>query len=296
MMFPRLSVVVCGLVVLAGCAAEEIDGDPPGSGSGNTTSTSGSGGTASGGTPSTTGGRPGTAGTGSGVGNSPSTAGTGSGIAGSGGTPGSAGTSAGGTPSSAGTGTSGSGTGGMPVISLPLTENFEDGVADGFKPWNQDLMAGEWAIVADGATKVYQPVAPVSELEFAVGGKTAWTDVALKVRVKLADPDSGAQIAVRFKDGKTYLFMEMAEGKYKLRGRADGSTQDLVSPSPKPTIVAGTWYTVGITIKGTSASLTLNDTLIGSGTCDALISNGGVALGVAEGSVAFDDLTVTAAP
>lgn len=170
-------------------------------------------------------------------------------------------------------------------------------MADGFMPWNEDLMAGEWAVVAEGAGKVYQPKAPVAELEFAVGGVTAWTDVALKVKVKLADADSGAQIVLRFKDAKTYLFVEMAEGKFKLRGRANGSTQDLVAPSPKPTIVAGTWYTVGITVKGTTASVTLNNAPIGSpAMCDALISNGGVALGVAEGSVAFDDLSVTAAP
>jgi hypothetical protein len=117
------------------------------------------------------------------------------------------------------------------------------------------------------------------------------------VKVRLADADSGAQIVLRFKEPKTYLFVEMAEGKYKLRARADGSTQDLVSPSPKPTIVAGTWYTVGIVAKGTTVSLTLNDMPIGSpAMCNAAISNGGVALGVAEGSVAFDDLSVTAAP
>ncbi|MDF3066352.1 MAG: cellulose-binding protein [Polyangiaceae bacterium] len=294
-MFPRLPMVVCCWATLAACAAEEVDGGPPGSSTGNAPSASGTSATgATGGTSSTTGGQPSAAGTSSGTGNSagniPSVAGT-AGTSGSG--------AGGGTGTSgSGSGTSGtSSTGGTPTISLPLSETFEDGTADGFMPWNEDLMPGEWAIVADGATKVYQPTAAVAELEFAVGGKTSWTDVALTVKVKLADAESGAQIVVRFKDAKTYLFIEMAEGKFKLRGRANGSTEDIVTPSPKPEIKAGTWYTVGVTVKGTTASLTLDGTPIGApAMCDPLISNGGVALGVAEGSVAFDDLTVTAAP
>ena len=119
----------------------------------------------------------------------------------------------------------------------------------------------------------------------------------MTVKVRLDTADSGAQIAIRFTAPKTYLFVEMGEGKYKLRGRTDGSTADLVSPSPKPVIVAGTWYTVGITVKGTTANLTLDGTPIGTAAmANALIAKGGVALGVAEGSVSFDDLNVAAAP
>jgi hypothetical protein len=303
-MFPRLPVVVCALGVLGGCAAEQIDAEPehPGGGAG-ATSASGSGGGGIAG--SSSGGKPSMAGTGN-VGGAPGTAGTSSGTAGTG--SGTAGTSGvgGATGGTSGSGSGGGGTGGSGTTggsagkastSLPFTEDFEDGQAQGFMPWNEDLTQGTWAIVADGAGKVYQPSAAVGDLEFAVGGSTAWTDVALKVKVRLADADSGAQIVLRFKEPKTYLVVEMAVGKYKLRGRAAGSTQDLISPSPKPTIVAGTWYTVGIVAKGTTVSLTLDGQPIGaSAMCNALISNGGVALGVAEGSVAFDDLNVTAAP
>lgn len=297
-MLPRLPLVVCALGLAFGCAAEEVDGGPQNPGGGNAPSSAGTT-SGTGGTTTTTGGKPNVAGT-TGSSGTP-TGGTGSGTAGTG-TSGSGGASstggnAGGGTTSGTSGTSGTSTGGKPGVSLPFTEDFEDGQANGFMPWNEDMTQGTWAVVADGAGKVYQPMATVSELEFAVGGVTAWTDVALKVKVKLANDQSDAQVVLRFKDPKTYLFVEMAEGKYKLRGRANGSSQDLVAPSPKPVIVAGTWYTVGITAKGTSVSLTLDDMPIGSpATCDALISNGGVALGVAEGSVAFDDLSIVAAP
>lgn len=180
---------------------------------------------------------------------------------------------------------------------LPFVEDFEDGVANGFIPYNDKSTAGPWNVVADGAGKVYQPQAAVSALEFAVGGSTTWTDVAMTVKVRLNDADTDAQVIIRFKEPKTYLVLEMAEGKYKLRGRAAGSTTDLISPSPKPVITAGTWYTVGITAKGTTVNLTLDGKPIGSPVmCAAAISNGGVAFGMDSGSASFDDLNITAAP
>jgi len=199
---------------------------------------------------------------------------------------------------SAGTsGTAGTGGSKPANTNLPFTEDFEDGVANGFIPYNDKSTPGPWVVVADGAGKVYQPQAAVSALEFAVGGSTTWTDVAMTVKVRLNDADTDARIILRFKEPKTYLVVEMAEGKYKLRGRAAGSTTDLISPSPKPVIAAGTWYTVGITAKGTSVSLTLDGTPIGSPVmCNAAISNGGIAVGMDSGSASFDDISVTAAP
>jgi hypothetical protein len=215
---------------------------------------------------------------------------------------GSAGTSAhGGSGGSGGSGGASGGSGGSSTkpadTKLPFTEDFEDGEANGFIPYNDSATPGPWAVVADGAGKIYQPQAPVSGLEFAVGGSTTWTDVSMTVKVRLQDDSSGAQIVMRFKEPKTYLVVEMAVGKYKLRGRDNGSTTDLISPSPKPVLVPGTWYTVGITAKGTTVTLTLDGMPIGSPVmCNAAISNGGIALGVAAGSVSFDDVSVVAAP
>lgn len=296
------AVVACMGFAVVGCAAEQVDDiDHDSDGSGDAPATGGGGASAgtpaTGGTPSTTGGKPAT------TGGTPSTGGTPAGTAGTTGTAGA--TTQGGSGGTGGSASGGSATAGAAGAggtkptntSLPFTEDFEDGAANGFMPWNEDLMAGTWAVTADGAGKIYQPSSARTELEFAVGGSTTWTDVTMTVKVRLNDADSGAQIAIRFTAPKTYLFVEMAEGKYKLRGRADGSTQDLVSPSPKPEIVAGKWYTVGITAKGTAVNLTLDGKPIGAqATANALIAKGGVALGVAEGSVSYDDLKIEAAP
>lgn len=296
-MFPRSSLLGC-ILLFVGCAAEQVDdipndydgndtptaGTKSEAGSGGKSSTSGGSGSVTAGTSSTK------AGTGSG--------GTGSGTAGSS-SAGSAGKGAGGGSGSNAGGSGGSGGGGTKPANtnLPFTEDFEDGEANGFIPWNDSNTPGAWAVVADGAGKIYGPSAAPGDLEFAVGGSTSWTDVAMSVKVRLKDDNAGAQIVIRFKDPKTYLFVEMAVGKYKLRARANGSTTDLISPSPKPTIVAGMWHTVGITVKGSMATLTLDTTPIGMPVAvNALISNGGVALGVAEGDVAFDDLKVDVAP
>jgi hypothetical protein len=289
----NLVAVVACMGLAGGCAAEQVDDPRDSPGAGDAPSTDGggggSGGTSTGGKPSSSGGKPSSGGT-------PSTGGK-TGTAGATSQAGSGGSGTAGTAGTTGT----AGTGGTPPkpanTNLPYTENFEDGEANGFLPWNEDKTQGTWAVVADGAGKVYQPSATVPELEFAIGGSSTWTDVALTVKVRLNDAESRAQIGIRFTAPKTYLFVEMAEGTFKLRGRADGSTADLVAPSPKPAIVAGTWYTVGITIKGTAANLTLDGMAIGTqAMANALIAKGGVALGVAEGSVSYDDVSVVAAP
>jgi hypothetical protein len=286
----KLWAVIACIGVAGGCAAEQVEDDAQNEtpGGGNTPSTGGaSAGNGAGGTPSTTGGNPATGG-------APST----------GGKPGAAGaTSQAGSGGSATAGAAGTGAGGTPPKpannSLPFKEDFEDGEANGFMPWNEDIMAGTWAVVADGAGKVYQPSAAVGELEFAVGGSSSWTDVAFTVKVRFNDEDSKAQVGIRFTAPKNYLYVEMGPpNSFKLRGRTnEGSTVDVVTPSTKPDIVAGTWYTVGITIKGTTASVTLDGMPIGSpGMANAGIAKGGVALGVAEGSVSWDDVTIVAAP
>ena len=297
-MFPRWSVVLCGVCCALGCAAQQDDQMPNDSGPDDTPSMGGAtAGTTTGGTGATSGSSAsasaGTTAKGGGGGSGTSTGTAGMSHAGS------AGKGAGGGSGSSAGGSSGSGGGATKPanLNLPYSEDFEDGQANGFIPWNDSMTPGMWTVVDDPAGKVYQPQAALSDLEFAVGGSTSWTDVAMTVKVRLADASSGAQVVLRFKDPKTYLVVEMAVGKYKLRGRADGSTTDLIAPSPKPVIAPGTWYTVGITAKGTSVTLTLDGMPIGSPVmCNTLISNGGIALGVAQGSASFDDVTVEAVP
>jgi hypothetical protein len=299
-MFPRWSMVLCGVGCALGCAAQQVDDMPNGSDPDDTPS---KGGSASSGT---TGGKTAAAGSESSTAGTTATEMGGSGSGGK--STGTAGMSHAGSAGKGAGGGSGSGSGGSTAgggsgptkpanLNLPYTEDFEDGQPNGFLPWNEDMTQGMWAVVADADGMVYQPQAAVADLEFAVGGSTTWTDVAMTVKVRLADDSSGAQIVMRFKDPKTYLVVEMGVGKYKLRARANGSTTDLISPSPKPVIVPGTWYTVGLTAKGTSVILTLDGTAIGSPVmCNALISNGGIALGVAEGSASFDEVHVEVAP
>ena len=140
-------------------------------------------------------------------------AGTSAGSDGSGGGAGS-GNDGGGSAGSAGTSAGSSGTGGTgtPMGTL-LFEDFEDGNADG---WIADMddgndVFGNWAVVTEGASKVYKEQTEYSDPSWTVGGRLDWKDQAAETKVQFVSSGAGdaiAYLAVRLQSKERYYFLE----------------------------------------------------------------------------------------
>lgn len=222
---------------------------------------------------------------------------------GSGGSAGSAGSGASGATGSAGTSAGSSGSGGTaaPMGTL-LFEDFEDGNADG---WIADAddgndLVGNWAVVTEGASKIYKEQTEYSDPSWTVGGRLDWKDQAAETKVQFVSSAAGdaiAYLAVRLSSKERYYFLEFqaneTNGSLKVRKRVDGSTTDLI-PSHKTgmPVGPGTWYTIGLSAVGTTLTAKLNGTVIGTAT-DSALANGGIALGIRDAVAIFDDVKVT---
>jgi hypothetical protein len=60
-------------------------------------------------------------------------------------------------------------------------------------------------------------------------------------------------------------------------------------------LVDGTWYKFGLSAKGPALAVFFNDVQVAT-VNDATLTAGGIAFGVRDGVVEFDDVTVTAPP
>jgi len=301
-----LAGALLGGVVGACATGDDVLDRRPTTRSGLGGSNDGSGGAAStGGTQGPTGGTSGGT-AGSSGGGSTGTGGSGrggsSGAGGSTGTGGSSGTggSTGSGGSPGGTGGSSTGTGGTPVnTGLPYTEDFEDGVANGWMGGYDDKMMplGTWAVVTDGANKVYQEQDITSSATWAVGGDYRWNDQHLESKIKIVSgiADATVTLVVRFTDFKTFCFLEVRNNQMKIRVKVNGSTTDVVVYKFPTPLVAGTWYTAGISVKGTTLTAYYNGMPVGSGV-NAGVASGGIALTALSGVIAFDDISVTLPP
>ncbi len=257
-----------------------------GSGSSGAFLTSGAGGsldgTGSAGTAGSTGGNTGMATTGTGGEAGARASGGASGSGGSGGSPGSAGSG---------------GSGPAASTQLPFHDDFEDGDPNGWMASidAEQMPLGKWSIVADGATKVYEEQQATSDPSWAVGGDYRWTDQHLEAKVKVVSgfPDTLVMLVVRFTSFKTYCFLEVRSNQMKIRVKVDGSTTDVGTYKFPTALVDGTWYTVGISAKGSTIAAYFAGAQVAMGS-NSSVTAGGIALTATDGVVAFDDVAVTA--
>jgi hypothetical protein len=201
----------------------------------------------------------------------------------------------GGTTNSGGT----TSTGGGPPLggNVLLFDDFEDGNTDGWiaNRGDGDEAFGNWAVVSDATGHVYEEQSVFSDPSFAVGGDLAWTDQQLEVKVRLDGDVSDATIflAVRFQSWDNYYFLEFhGDGRMKIRASVGGSTADVVSYDTDTPLTSGTWYSIGLSAKGSTLNALLDGAVVATGMDDRL-TNGGIALAARDVSAAFDDVKVT---
>jgi hypothetical protein len=318
------SIGALALLMLA-CAEGQTLDQPGGSGgsgtggssatdSGGTGGASGAGGAAgsSGGAGQggSTGGNRGGGGS-SGTGGSAGNGGSG-GSSGSGGSGGGSGGSSPGTGGSAGTGgTTGACMappfdGGAPGSTL-LSDDFEDGNADGWLN-SQTSSTGvpRWGVsLSDAGSLSYSETGTLtSTIYVAVNGSRVWTDVSIEAKVRIlsiggSSSSNFAGVCARFSDlDNFYCAALRTDGRVGFRSRVGGSSTTLGSAiTVAPPVGVNVWYTIRLVVRGTTLNAYYNGSTTPVDTYAILpsecIASGGVALAVSNVTAEFDDVKVT---
>jgi hypothetical protein len=287
----RQSAPLAGLVWLAvGCSAgatgvpplqQTSDAGATSSGGATTTTTAGTGNSSVAGAATGASGAPSSAGG--------SSAGSGSSQAGAGGTPSSGG--------SAGASTT-TGAGGHCNTSGPNGEAFYDGFEDGeymtCPEWidADPTLGGMWSVKTDGDTKVLAQSAAVSDWVIAVSGDYTLTDQTVEAKVKFTSSPGMIGIFARFQDARDFYYLYLDGSNIIVRGKVNNSS--ITSVKAKAPAVEGTWYTLKLSVIGSTLTGYLNDTMMVT-TTDASVLSGGVGVGTSDSATGeFDDVTVTA--
>jgi hypothetical protein len=170
-----------------------------------------------------------------------------------------------------------------------FTADFESGSTSG---WSKS--GGTWSVVADGSQTLRQSNAG-SENARDFAGDAGWTDYTVSVRVKqISFGASGfAGLLARAKSSTTFYRLALLPGnRAQLQAVSSGSVTVLGTASP--TVATGTWYTVSLTVTGSTITGSVDGAPVGSGS-SAVAAAGRIGLQTAYASAGFDDVTVTTA-
>ncbi|MET7424898.1 family 16 glycoside hydrolase, partial [Dactylosporangium sp. NPDC005555] len=165
---------------------------------------------------------------------------------------------------------------------------FSDTFSDGnTNDWSKS--GGTWSVV-DGAM---QQSNAGSENARNFAGSTSWTNYTVTARVKpLSLASNGfAGLLARGKSSTTFYRLALLPGNsVQLQVVNSGSVTVLGSASR--TVSTGTWYTLGITVSGSSITGKVDGATVGSGT-SSVASTGRIGVQTGYASASFDDVTVT---
>lgn len=209
----------------------------------------------------------------------------------------SAGSAQGGAPHVGGAAGSSTGSGGKCNSAGPSGEAFLDGFEDGefasCPSWidADPTLGGMWSVKTDGASKVLSQDKAVSDWIIAVSGSYKWTDQTVQAKVKYTSAPGVVGVFARVQDLRNYYVLYLDGSNIVLRGRVDNS--QLTSVKVKKPAVEGTWYTLKLSVIGTTLTGYLDGEQLVT-TTDSGVKGGGVGVGTDDSATAeFDDVTVT---
>jgi hypothetical protein len=180
---------------------------------------------------------------------------------------------------------------------LLFSDDFEDGDAQGWIATANG--SATWAVALDGTNHVLQGTTTISALDWIAAGDVRWTDQLMEATVKITsvpDPTCRLVMAARFVGVTDYTFIDMTgDGRLRTRETVAGSTTNLASSyNLGAPLAAGNVYRLGLAIKGTAVTASLNGTAVATGTqVVSTAANGGIAFGLDCIGASFDDVRVT---
>jgi hypothetical protein len=204
---------------------------------------------------------------------------------------------AGGATPGGGNAGSGTGSGGKCNSTGPGGEAFLDSFEDGefavCPSWidADPTLGGMWSVKTDGGSKVLAQGAAVSDWVIAVSGNYKVTDQTIEAKVKFTSSPGAIGVFARVQDLRNYYFLYLDGSNIVLRGLVDNS--QLTSVKVKTPTVEGTWYTLKLSVIGSTLTGYLDDMQLVT-TTDASLKSGGIGVGTSDGATGeFDDVTVT---
>lgn len=168
-----------------------------------------------------------------------------------------------------------------------FSADFESGSTSA---WSRS--GGTWSIVTDGS-KTFDQSSSATDRAREFAGSTSWTDYTVQARVKataFANSSSVVALTARASGATTMYRLALTSGAVRLQYMNGSSITDIASLSR--TVSTGTWYTLRLTVSGSTISGWIDGTSVGSGTNTA-IAAGQIALLTEYAAGRFDDVSVT---
>jgi hypothetical protein len=168
-----------------------------------------------------------------------------------------------------------------------FTATFEDGTTNG---WSKS--GGTWSVVTDGS-KVAQQSSATSNNARIFAGDSGWADYTVQAGVKPLTLGSGGWVGLlaRASGSTTFYRLALMPGNVvQLQAVNSGSVTVLGSASR--TVSTGTWYTLGLTVRGSQISGTVDGSVIAT-VSNGLVAKGRIGLQTGYATANFDNVTVT---
>jgi hypothetical protein len=168
-----------------------------------------------------------------------------------------------------------------------FSATFEDGSTSG---WSKS--GGTWSVVTDGS-KVLQQSNATSENARVFAGDSGWSNYTVQAAVKPLSFGGGGFVGLlaRSTGATTFYRLTLLPGN-QVQLQAVNSGSVTVLGSAARTVSAGTWYTLAITVNGSSISASVDGAQVATAT-NAAIAKGRIGLQTAYASASFDNVTVT---
>jgi|tagenome__1003787_1003787.scaffolds.fasta_scaffold20963451_2 hypothetical protein len=168
-----------------------------------------------------------------------------------------------------------------------FSANFEDG---NIGSWSKS--GGTWTVVSDGSKALQQSKAGTDNARI-FAGDSGWTSYTVQARVKPLALGSGGFVGLlgRSTSSTTFYRLALLPGN-QVQLQAVNSGAVTVLGSASRTVATGTWYTLALTVNGTSISGSLDASTIATASSTA-ITKGRIGLQTSLSSANFDDVTVS---
>ncbi|WP_238015629.1 pectate lyase [Dactylosporangium sp. AC04546] len=165
-----------------------------------------------------------------------------------------------------------------------FSDNFSDGDTSG---WSKS--GGTWAVVSGAANQSNAD----SENARLFAGDSGWTNYTVSARVQPSSIGSNGFVGLLARSTSSTTFYRLAllpGNAVQLQAVNSGSVTVLGSASR--TVSNGTWYTLSLTVSGSSISGSVDGSVVGSGS-SSVASKGRIGIQTGYASASFDDVTVS---